>query len=63
MWHHKYISRQEAAVVIGCTIKDVDRFIAIGLLARYRQAGRYIRVLRVQCDELAALDPDFLRGA
>lgn len=57
------MSRQEAAVALRCTVADVDRYISLGLLARYRVRGVYVRVLRAQVAELAAVDPDVLRNA
>lgn len=57
------MSRQEAAVALGVALADVDRFISVGLLDRYRVRGRYIRVLRAQVDDLATVDPGFLRNA
>lgn len=59
----KFVSRQEAASALGVTVDDVDRFISVGLLDRYRIRGRYVRVLRSQVDELATVDPAFLRNA
>lgn len=59
----KFVSRQEAASALGVTVDDVDRFISVGLLDRYRIRGRYVRVLRSQVDELATVDPVFLRNA
>lgn len=63
MTQHQYMSRQEAAVALGVALADVDRFISVGLLDRYRVRGRYIRVLRAQVDDLATVDPGFLRNA
>lgn len=59
----KFVSRQEAASALGVTVDDVDRFISVGLLDRFRIRGRYVRVLRSQVDELATVDPAFLRNA
>lgn len=50
-------------MVLGVSLAEVDHFIAIGLLDRYRIRGRYIRVLRSQVDELSRVDPTFLRNA
>lgn len=61
--HQTYISRQEAAAELHCTVSDVDRYIALGLLDRYRVRGTYVRVLRAQVAELAAVDPALLRDA
>lgn len=63
MDEQKWLSRQEAAHVLGVAVPDVDRFISIGLLARYRIRGRYIRVLRAEVTELAALPAEWLRNA
>jgi excisionase family DNA binding protein len=63
MSQHEYMSRQEAAVLLRVRVQDVDRYISLGLLDRYRVRGRYIRVLRSQVLELAAVDPNVLRNA
>ena len=63
MSQHQYMSRQEAARILGVADIDIDRLINIGLLDRYRIRGWYVRVRRVQVDELAALDPALLRDA
>lgn len=59
----KWLTRQEAAAVLDVSLDDVDRFISIGLLDRYRIRGRYVRVLRSQVDELATVDRAFLLHA
>ena len=63
MTQHQYMSRQEAAVALGVSVGDVDRFIAIGLLDRYRIRERYVRLRRDQVIELASVDRAFLRDA
>lgn len=63
MTQHQYMSRQEAAVFLGLALDDVDRLISVGLLSRWRIRDRYIRVLRSEVNELAALDPELLRNA
>lgn len=63
MTHNPYMSRQEAALALRVTVTVVDRLISVGLLDRYRLRGRYVRVLRPQVAELAALDPELLRNA
>lgn len=63
MSQHQYMSRQEAARILGVADTDIDRLINIGLLDRYRIRERYVRVRRAQVDELAALDPGLLRDA
>lgn len=57
------MSRQEAAQTLGVTVADVDRFISVGLLDRWRIRGRYVRLRRDQVAELATVDPSFLRNA
>ena len=59
----RFISRQEAAVALAVAVADIDRLIAVGLLARYRQAGLYVRVLRSQVDELASVPSEWRRNA
>jgi hypothetical protein len=59
----RFISRQEAAVALAVTVADIDRLIAVGLLARYRLRGLYVRVLRAQVDELASVPVEWLRNA
>ena len=63
MSQHQYMSRQEAARILGVADIDIDRLINIGLLDRYRIRGWYVRVRRVQVDEWAARDPALLRDA
>lgn len=63
MGSNTFISRQEAAVMLSVTVTDVDRFIAVGLLSRYRIRGLYVRVLRAQVDELASVPAEWLRNA
>lgn len=63
MTHNQYMSRQEAALALRVTVTVVDRLISVGLLSRWRIQGRYIRVLRSEVAELAALDPELLRNA
>lgn len=63
MDRNTFISRQEAAVALAVTVADIDRFIAVGLLARYRLRGLYVRVLRSQVDELASVPAEWLRNA
>lgn len=56
----RYLSRQEAAAVLGVSIAVVDRLIAHGLLDRYRIAGRWVRVEARQVAELAKLPREYL---
>jgi len=48
----QFLSRQEAAQRLGVDLVVVDRLIATGVLARYRIAGRWVRV---RADEVALL--------
>ncbi len=57
------MSRQEAAAVLAVTVAEVDRYIAVGLLARYRLHGRYVRVLQTQVRELADVPAEWRRAA
>lgn len=59
----RYVSTGEAALILNTTVQEVDRYIRIGLLDRYRLRERYVRVKRSQVEELAALPPDLLRLA
>lgn len=59
----EFLSRQEAAVALRVPVPVIDALIRTGLLARYRTAGRYVRVLRSQVDELRDVDPETLRRA
>jgi excisionase family DNA binding protein len=59
----KWLSRQEAALLLGLRLDDVDRLIATGLLDRFRIRGQYIRVRRDQVEELARLPSHWLRHA
>jgi len=63
MDHGKWTTRQEAAVFLGVDVEDIDRLIGAGLLLRYRLAGRYVRLLRAQVEELGHLDAELLRDA
>lgn len=63
MSQHQFISRQEAAQQLAVTVDEVDRYISLGLLDRYRLRGRYVRVLRAQVDELATVAPELRRIA
>lgn len=49
--------------MLAVTVTDIDRLIAVGLLARYRLRGLYVRVLRAQVDELASVPAEWLRNA
>ena len=56
----KFLSRQEAADVLGTDVPTVDRLIATGVLDRYRIRGRWIRVLTGQVLELKEMPRDWL---
>ena len=56
----KYLSRQEAAAVLGVDVATVDRLISTGVLDRYRLRGLYIRVQARQVAELAGLPREWL---
>lgn len=56
----KYLSRQEAADVLGVDLAVVDRLISHGLLDRYRIRERYVRVLTGQVVALTDLPRDWL---
>lgn len=56
----KWLSRQEAAAVLGIPVSSVDRLIRRGLLDRYRVRGVYVRVRAWQVTELADLPRDWL---
>lgn len=56
----RFVSRQEAAARLGVTVALVDRLIATGAVDRYLIQDRYVRLLRSQVDELAAMDRRFL---
>lgn len=55
-----YLSRQEAAAVLGVDVATVDRLISTGVLDRYRLRGLYIRVQARQVAELAGLPREWL---
>lgn len=55
-----YLSRQEAAAVLGVDVATVDRLISTGVLDRYRLRGLYIRVQASQVAELAGLPREWL---
>lgn len=56
----KFLSRQEAAEVLGTDVAVIDRLIATGVLDRYRIRKRWIRVLTGQVLELAQLPREWL---
>lgn len=56
----QFLSRQEAADVLGVTVDVVDRLIAHGVLDRYRIRERYVRVRTGQVTELATLPREWL---
>lgn len=56
----KFLSRQEAAEVLGTDVAVIDRLIATGVLDRYRIRERWIRVLTGQVLELAQLPREWL---
>ena len=60
MTEQKYMSRQEAAEVLGLDVPAVDRLISNGLLDRYRIRGRYVRVPAGQGMALSDLPRDWL---
>lgn len=55
-----YLSRQEAAAVLGVDVATVDRLISTGVLDRYRLRGLYIRVQARQVAELVGLPREWL---
>ena len=57
----EYMTRQEAAAVLGLTVDDIDRMISHGLLARYRIRGRYVRVRVRDVEQLLDVPRDWLR--
>lgn len=59
----EYVSIQEAAAILKCSPATIQRYIAQGLLDRYRLRERYIRVRRDQVNELSTVDPALLRIA
>ncbi|AKA61714.1 helix-turn-helix DNA-binding protein [Streptomyces phage YDN12] len=56
----KFLSRQEAALVLGVDVLAVDRLISSGLLDRYRIRGQYVRVPTGQVVELSDLPREWL---
>jgi excisionase family DNA binding protein len=56
----QWLSRQEAAAVLGLTVAEVDRLIATGLLPRYRLRERYVRVRKEDVDQLADVPIEWL---
>lgn len=60
MYVPKFLSRQEAAEVLGTDLATVDRLIETGVLARYRIRGRWIRVLTGEVVPLLDLPREWL---
>lgn len=56
----QWLSRQEAAALLGVSVDTVDRLIRTGVLDRYRLRGRYIRVRGEQVSGLLTLPRDWL---
>lgn len=56
----QWLSRQEAAALLGVSVDTVDRLIRTGVLDRYRLRGRYIRVRGQQVQELMDLPAAWL---
>ncbi|AMD42790.1 helix-turn-helix DNA-binding protein [Streptomyces phage Xkcd426] len=56
----KFLSRQEAAEVLGVDLAVVDRLVSTGALDRYRIRERYVRVLTGQVVALADLPREWL---
>jgi hypothetical protein len=56
----KFLSRQEAAALLGLDVPAVDRLIARGVLDRYLIRERYVRVRTGQVVELSDLPRDWL---
>lgn len=56
----KFLSRQEAAEILGTDVATIDRLIAMGVLDRYRIRDRWIRVLTEQIMELRGLPSGWL---
>jgi len=56
----KFLSRQEAATLLGLDVPAVDRLIARGVLDRYLIRERYVRVPTGQVVELSDLPRDWL---
>lgn len=56
----KFLSRQEAAEVLGTDVAVIDRLITTGVLDRYRIRERWIRVLTGQVLELTQLPREWL---
>lgn len=56
----RYLSRQEAAIMLGVPVAVVDRLIATGALPRYRLRDRYVRVREGDVAELAHVPRDVL---
>ena len=57
----KYMTKQEAATVLGVDPSTVDRLITTGALTRYRLRERYIRVLASEVAALSELPAEWLR--
>jgi excisionase family DNA binding protein len=55
-----WVSRQEAAVLLGVPLDAVDRMIRTGLLPRYRLRGRYVRLRLRDVEPLLNVPRDWL---
>lgn len=62
MSQQQFMSRQEAAALLGVTVAVVDRLIATGALPRYRIGGVYVRVRERDVDLLADVPREWLRN-
>lgn len=56
----RYLSRQEAALVLGVSVDTVDRLISTGALPRYRLRERYVRIREKDVQQLLDVPREWL---
>jgi excisionase family DNA binding protein len=56
----QWVSRQEAAQILGVTVAVVDRLIATGALPRYRLRGQWVRLRKADVEELHGIPVELL---
>ena len=60
MTQEQFVTRQEAAGMLGVPVATIDRMIGQGLLRRYRIRERYVRVPKGDVEALLDVPRDWL---
>lgn len=59
----EYLTRQEAARELHCSVKVIDHLRTVNLLTTYLLQGRYVRLRASEVDALRRFDPVTLSRA